>query len=853
MKQKLLFTAIVTLFFLTINTQAGIIDGPYLQNVTPNSINVSILTTKKTSSRVEYGLTTAYGNQVIVNWPQSEFTGEDDYYSYRFNITGLSANTVYHYRIVNDSYYSDHTFRTAKTGTSCKIAVYGDTQNTYYHNLVATSIDYQSPDFVLHVGDLSNDGTDIEQWNDVFFAPANDDYLSHIPFFSVCGNHDVNGFNDIYRKLVTLPENSDTPERYYSFEYANALIIGLDSFLGLTDTSPQYLWLADKLANNTQTWTIIFCHVPPISATDLNKRDDNFRNYVIPLLENYDVDMVFSGHVHNYEHNLKDGIHYIITGGGGDVVSSYTIFDNTYLVNVDNQSHHCLLDISGYELVCKAINTSNQIMEQFTINKSSIPEPEIVISPSTLNYGSVDSVKTFNVSNPGDATLTWQASESTSWITSISPANASINPGNNTNITVTISRTGLAYDNYSSNISITSNAGNETIPVYMTKPAPSAPPDLYVSVGSINFDSTQSQSDFYLQNIGGGTLYWQITESISWLSLNQTSGNLSENQSVNLTAYVDRDGLNSGNYNGTIYITSDGGNETIAIAMTVPVQTESEPIYVCRMNCGDEDNDYTDGDGNFWEKDKKFSWVYNRGYVDNPETSEKSTLHSIGNTTNDVIYQKNRFDVFEYKFDNISSSPGDYRVILHFAEIYYNDVWCSRQAISIEGTTVISLLDIYASYSHDNAVTFQFDTYVDDGCLNINFAKVNNKNTQISAIEVLGYPAGTLLKNRIIDYDRLEFNDGIILPKKFALSCYPNPFNSSTIIQYVLPEWGDVNLSVYNALGQQVRQLQLQVPAGSYRWNLDFNDLSAGVYFCRANVRFENKLDSINLKMFLVR
>ena len=40
---------------------------------------------------------------------------------------------------------------------------------------------------------------------------------------------------------------------------------------------------------------------------------------LVPLFEQYGVDVVFNGHDHHYERSYKDGVYYIVTGGGGVV------------------------------------------------------------------------------------------------------------------------------------------------------------------------------------------------------------------------------------------------------------------------------------------------------------------------------------------------------------------------------------------------------------------------------------------------------------------------------------------------------------------------------------------------------
>jgi len=97
-----------------------------------------------------------------------------------------------------------------------------------------------------------------------------------------------------------------------------------------------------------------------------------------------------------------------------------------------------------------------------------------------------------------------------------------------------------------------------------------------------------------------------------------------------------------------------------------------------------------------------------------------------------------------------------------------------------------------------------------------------------------------------------------LIPKVYALEQnYPNPFNSSTILKYALPAAGEIELIIYNRLGQKVRILEEGYRnAGDHlsRWdgrNDSGQPVASGVYLCTFRVKEKNII--LNRKMMYLR
>jgi len=75
-----------------------------------------------------------------------------------------------------------------------------------------------------------------------------------------------------------------------------------------------------------------------------------------------------------------------------------------------------------------------------------------------------------------------------------------------------------------------------------------------------------------------------------------------------------------------------------------------------------------------------------------------------------------------------------------------------------------------------------------------------------------------------------------VLPEKFELTAYPNPFNPNTDVHFSLTEAGPVTLNVYNLAGQLVSTLvDANLPAGYHHCSFYANDLPSGVYIAQIN------------------
>ncbi|MBE2227322.1 MAG: aryl-sulfate sulfotransferase [Ignavibacteria bacterium] len=81
------------------------------------------------------------------------------------------------------------------------------------------------------------------------------------------------------------------------------------------------------------------------------------------------------------------------------------------------------------------------------------------------------------------------------------------------------------------------------------------------------------------------------------------------------------------------------------------------------------------------------------------------------------------------------------------------------------------------------------------------------------------------------------------IPLKFSLEQnFPNPFNPSTTINFDIPEYSRVNLSIFDCLGRKINTLiERELNFGPYSIEFTPNSLPSGIYFYRLTVNEQSE------------
>ncbi|MBK7824133.1 metallophosphoesterase [Nannocystis sp.] len=196
---------------------------------------------------------------------------------------------------------------------------------------VAAMVRGWAPDFVATVGDNnyftgSADTIDVNigKHYHAFIAPYRGSYgagAAENRFFPCPGNHDWDGGSlEPYFDYFELPGN----ERYYRVRRGPVELFSLDSDPrepeGVAPGTTQGLWLEAALADSDASFKVVLMHHPPRSSG--YHRDAVWMQWPFAA---WGADLLLTGHDHDYERIVADGVPQIVLGTGGAALRPFTI------------------------------------------------------------------------------------------------------------------------------------------------------------------------------------------------------------------------------------------------------------------------------------------------------------------------------------------------------------------------------------------------------------------------------------------------------------------------------------------------------------------------------------------------
>ena len=263
-------------------------------------------------------------------------------------------------------------------------AVFGDIQ---MHNEVTARVVErvcaERPDLCIVLGDLVNDADGEDSWEECrrTLAPL----MQTCEVVAIPGNHDYDGTGSAedFCRLFREPGG----ETFLSLVRAGCRFILLDTQLDFDPSlrgtegnfaadSPQARWLRAELqqAAACREPSFVFAHHPIFVPAELydsvsptirvdDRSEELSPGNLLPLLIEGDAQIFFAGHLHMYERNLYDGVHFITTGATGFPFPELRGGGNRFSQVRLKRNHFCQVDVRSDGLSCRVIDEYGEPMD----------------------------------------------------------------------------------------------------------------------------------------------------------------------------------------------------------------------------------------------------------------------------------------------------------------------------------------------------------------------------------------------------------------------------------------------------------------------------------------------------------
>ena len=345
---------------------------PYLQRTTASSTDIVWTSPERAEIKVWHSGNGQPARVSVAVDDSVELTGTRQFVA---EVSGLEPNTIYCYRIGagSDEWQASTGFRTAPvpgSGVPVRMLAFGDSgaassdQVAVLHQMM----NYEA-DLGIIAGDVAYEDGRLDELEAKYFA-VYQPILDRIPFFPAAGNHDYRTDDaEPFRDVFVLPENggAEGGERWYSFDWGDVHTVVLDTEF---DFAAQAEWLERDLAASKLPWTVVVFHRPPYSSGD-HGAELAVRDAFSGIFEKHGVQLVVTGHDHHYERIVvKNGVQYIVTGGGGGGVRT-RLKPNADTAFAEAVAHFVYLVIDEGALTGWAIDGTGQVFDTFRIPRGS--------------------------------------------------------------------------------------------------------------------------------------------------------------------------------------------------------------------------------------------------------------------------------------------------------------------------------------------------------------------------------------------------------------------------------------------------------------------------------------------------
>jgi hypothetical protein len=211
--------------------------------------------------------------------------------------------------------------------------------------------------------------------------------------------------------------------------------------------------------------------------------------------------------------------------------------------------------------------------------------------------------------------------------------------------------------------------------------------------------------------------------------------------------------------------------------------------------------------------------------------------NAIAGTADDAIYQSERFGgadnaTFRYAFP---VSSGQYKVVLHFAEVYYTIPGMRIFDVAIENSKVLDNYDIVKAVGANTADVKTFTANVTDGTLDIDFIGLFSEGAverpKVSAIEVIKISGTNATSQLAASRVEVKTAKAAALEVQNQFDLYPNPAVDHLNIRNTALTDLTADVEIKNLAGQTVYKAgKVVFTAGGIQSISQLTHLSSGVY-----------------------